>query len=107
MRIANHKIDSMIRELVPFTNYNATITARIVDRGSWQEYEIIHWRTKILSYKLDTNQILSLEVGYISQTTSSLVGRILRNLPRRAVEEYLPYIVRKDDMRRVRSMLRM
>jgi hypothetical protein len=107
MRIPNNKIDSMIRELMPFTNYNATITARIVDRGSWQEYEIIHWSTKILSYKLDTNQILSLEVGYISQTTSSLVGRILRNLPKRAVEEHLPYIVRKDDMKRVRSMLRM
>jgi hypothetical protein len=107
MRIPNHQIDSMIRELVPFTNYNSTIVARIMDKGSWQEYEIFHWNTKILSYKLDTNQILDLEVRYISQTTSSLVGRILRNLPRSAVEAHLPYIVRKDDMKRVRSMLRM
>ena len=104
MRIANHQIDSMIRELMPFTNYNATITAELDERG-W--YRIIHWRTTILEFDTNTNRIISLQVGYISQTTSTLVGRILRNLPKSAVEAYLPYIVHKDEMKRVRSMLRM
>jgi hypothetical protein len=104
MRIANHKIDAEIRALRPFTNYNATITAELDERG-W--YRIVHWRTTILEFDTNTSQIISLQVRYISQTTSTLVGRILRALPRQAVEDYLPFIVTKHDFKRVRSMLRM
>lgn len=104
MRIANYQIESMIRELKPFVNYNASITAEIDERG-W--YRIVHWRTTILEYDINTSRIISLQVGYISQTTSALVGRIVRSLPMRAVEDYLPLIVTKYDFRRIRSMLRM
>jgi hypothetical protein len=104
MRIANFKIDAEIRALRPFTNYNATITAEIDARGV---YRIVHWRTTILEFNTNTNQIIHLQAGYISQTTSTLVGRILRALPRDAVESFLPYIVTKHDFTRVRRMLRM
>jgi hypothetical protein len=103
MRIANYKIESQIRELKPFVNYNGTITAEIDERGI---YRITHWRTTILEYDTTRDRLNWLEVGYISQTTSALVGRILRSLPRPAVEAYLPWIVRKDDFRRVKRMLR-
>lgn len=104
MRIANYKIESLIRELTPFVNYNGTITAEIDPRGI---YRIVHWRTTILEYDTNNNRIISLQVGYISQTTSALVGRIVRALPRQAVEDYLPFIVTKYDFKRIRSMLRM
>jgi hypothetical protein len=104
MRIANHKIDAEIRALRPFTNYNATITAELDSRGV---YRIVHWRTTILLFDTNTNRIMDLQVRYISQTTSTLVGRILRALPRDAVENFLPLIVTKHDFKRVRSMLRM
>ena len=104
MRIANHKIDAEIRALKPFTNYNASIVAEYDARGF---YCVTHWRTTILQFDPATNRIIDLEVRYISQTTSTLVGRILRALPRGAVESFLPYIVTKHDFTRVRRMLRM
>jgi hypothetical protein len=103
MRIANHQIDAHIRALAPFTNYNATIRAELDAEGV---YTITHWRTEILKFDTKNNRILSLQVGYISQTTSALVGRILRGLPQDAVEAFLPYIVTKYDFNRVRRMLR-
>lgn len=102
MRIPNHKINPMIRGLLPFVNYNATITADIDERGI---YRINHWRTTILEYDTSTNRILRLRTDYISQTTSTLVGRILRSLPAYTVENYFPQIVTKDEMKRVRRML--
>ena len=104
MRIANYQIESMIRELKPFVNYNGTITAEIDERG-W--YRIVHWRTTILEYDTNTSRIISLQVGYISQTTSALVGKIIRALPMKVVEDYLPFIVTKYDFNRIRRMLRM
>jgi N12 class adenine-specific DNA methylase len=104
MRIANHKIDAEIRALAPFTNYNSTITAEIDARGV---YRVVHWRTTILEYDTNASKILYLRADYISQTTSTLVGRILRALPRDAVESFLPYIATKHDFTRVRRMLRM
>jgi hypothetical protein len=102
-RIPNYQIDAMIRELAPFTNYNASIAATINENGV---YRIVHWSTTILEYDTNTNRIIDLRVGYISQTTSALVGRILRGLPPKAVEAYLPLIVTKYDFNRVRKMLR-
>jgi hypothetical protein len=102
MRIANHKIDAEIRALAPFTNYNASISAELIEGV----YRIFHWKTHILTYDTNTNTINSLRVDYISQTTSTLVGRILRSLPRNAVEDYLPRISAKEDFKRVRRMLR-
>lgn len=103
MRIPNFKIDAEIRALRPFTNYNATIRAELDAKGV---YTITHWSTEILKFDTNTNRIIDLRVGYISQTTSALVGRILRGLPQNAVEAFLPYIVTKYDFNRVRRMLR-
>lgn len=104
MRVPNYKIESLVRELVPFVNYNGSITAELDERG-W--YRIVHWRTTILEFDTNTNRIVSLQVGYISQTTSALVGKILRALPMKVIEDYLPFIVTKYDLNRVRRMLRM
>lgn len=101
-RLPNHKIASMIGALSPFTNYNATITGEVDEKGV---YKITHWATVILEYDTYTNRILKLRTDYISQTTSSLLGRILRALPSHAVEGYFPHIAAKDDLKRVRRML--
>jgi hypothetical protein len=103
MRTANYKIDSLVKELKPFTNYNGTITGELDYKGL---YRITHWRTTILEYDTNTNRIIHLQVGYISQTTSTLVGRIVRSLPREAVESYLKFIVTKYDYNRLLRMLR-
>jgi hypothetical protein len=89
MRIANFKIEEKIRNLESFENYNNTISA--VRSGN--RYSIVHWRTPILEYNVDTKTIELLRSDYISQTTSTLVGRILRSLPMVAVEDYLVRLV--------------
>lgn len=84
-KIANHKIDDHISTLTPFINYNGTITAT---RESGI-YEITHWATKILTYNINTGEIVWLLPNSISQTTSTLVGRIVRNLPRQSLVKWL------------------
>lgn len=101
MRLPNREISAEIETLSPFTNYNSTIRAEVDSAGI---YRITHWRTTILEFDKNTGRILFLQVGYISQTTSALVGRILRALPRQAVEDYFPHIP-KHDFKRVRGML--
>ena len=101
-RIANYEINSQIQKFQPFTNYNATIVATMSDAGI---YTITHWRTTILEYNIHTHEIVSLADGYISQTTSTLVGRILRSLPKSAVERYLGYISPSPTKRRLVRML--
>ncbi len=102
-RLPNHKLDPVIGQLLPFTNYNATITGSISEDGI---YRISHWRTTVLEYDTNTGRILNLRTDYISQTTSTLIGRILRALPLVAVESFLPFISNKQDLTRVRRMLR-
>lgn len=102
-RIPNFKIESKVRELTPFTNYNASIVADFDERGF---YRIVHWNTTILEYDTNANRIISLQVGYISQTTSALLGRILRSLPQHAVKSHLAFVITKHDFARVRRMLR-
>ncbi len=101
-RIPNRELDRPISDLLPFTNYNATIRGEIDPSGV---YRITHWATTILEYDTNTARILKLRTDYISQTTSTLLGRILRALPSRAVEEYLPFVGSKSDLTRVRRML--
>jgi hypothetical protein len=84
-KIANHKIEAHISALAPFVNYNGTIVA---DRKDGL-YEVWHWATKILTYNINTGEIGYLLPSVVSQTTSTLVGRIVRNLPRQAVEQWL------------------
>lgn len=84
-KIPNHKIDKEILALSPFRNYNETIIATREDGI----YTVQHWQTQILKYDISNSEIIYLTPGVISQTTGRLVGRILRSLPRQAVENYL------------------
>jgi len=101
-RIANFKIDAEIRKFQPFVNYNGTITAEMSDAGV---YTITHWRTTILEYNIHTHEIKFLADGYISQTTSALVGRILRSLPASSVERFLAYYSPSPTKKRLLRML--
>lgn len=101
-RVANYQINGLIQKFQPFVNYNGTITAEMDDKGV---YRITHWRTTILEYDVYNHQIISLTYGYISQTTSTLVGRILRSLPQPAVENYLGYFSPSPEKRRLVKML--
>jgi hypothetical protein len=101
-RVANYQINGLIQKFQEFVNYNGTITAEIDDKGI---YRITHWRTTILEYDVYNHQIVSLTYGYISQTTSTLVGRILRSLPQPAVENYLGYFSPSAEKRRLVKML--
>lgn len=101
-RIANYEINSHIQKFQPFVNYNGTIIAEMSDTGI---YSVVHWRTVILEYNIHTHEIISLADGYISQTTSTLVGRILRSLPSRAVENFLGYYSPSPTKRRLVRML--
>lgn len=103
-RIPNHKIDEMISELKPFENYNATISASITEHGT---YIIWHWNTQVLEYEIENKRITRLESDYISQTTSTLIGRIVRSLPRSAVISRIAQTPSKYDQRRLTRMLRL
>jgi len=100
-RIANHKIDQMFRELVPFSNYNASIVATLDSRGF---YSVTHWGTELV--RIDTTRrawgkdsIIHLNPVYYSQTTSTLQGRILRNLlTRNELLNTLDYYQNKGDL---------
>ena len=101
-KIANYKIGEKIAKHQAFTNYNGTIVAKHFDNGL---YILHHWDTHILSYNTILNKIDYLQVGYISQTTSALVGRILRSLPRQAVLDFIAQLPSKYDQRRLSRML--
>lgn len=81
-RVPNHELGKLFSELVPLTNYNATIVATIDPMGI---YSVTHWGTEIV--RIDTTRralgkdaVVSLNLRYYSQTTSTLQGRIVRNL---------------------------
>ena len=99
--IPNHAIADKIADLEPFINYNGTITATREESG---QYVIQHWATEILRYDMNNRTIKSMAHGFISQTTSSLVGRIVRNLPDTAVDSYLAQID-SWDRKRIAKML--
>jgi hypothetical protein len=80
-RIANHKIDEKLANWESFENYNSSIHAI----RSGERYSVVHWNTVILDYNIETQTIDSLALGYISQTTSTLLGRIIRALPKSVV----------------------
>jgi hypothetical protein len=85
-KVANYKIAELIKTQTPFINYNATIVATLNADGI---YEIVHWQTKVLTYNTNTGEIVYLYPTSFSQTTSALIGRIVRSLPRQAVLDYL------------------
>jgi len=84
-KIANYEIEAHISALAPFINYNSSIVANR-ENGF---YRVWHWETQILTYNINTGVIDQLYSHNRSQTTSTLVGRIVRNLPRQAVVKFL------------------
>lgn len=82
-RVANHEIDALLRDLVPFTNYNASIVATLDYTGI---YSVTHEGTEIARVDArfrrfgNKDALIWLDLAYYSQTTSTLQGRIVRNL---------------------------
>jgi hypothetical protein len=104
-KIANWKIETEISALSPFINYNGSIVATR-ENGI---YAIYHWNTEILKYDINTEKIIFLFSRSYSQTTSTLVGRIVRNLPRIAVVKFLVENenLSRYDLKRIVSMARL
>jgi hypothetical protein len=103
-KIPNWKIEKEISALCPFTNYNESIIATR-ENGI---YAISHWETEILKYDINTGLIQFLYTNNRSQTTSTLVGRIVRNLPRQAVVKFLVETeLGKYDLSRLVKMARL
>ncbi len=97
--IPNWKIDEKLKNFESFENYNRSITA--VRDGS--RYSIVHWNTAILEYDVDKSELVFFRSYHISQTTSTLVGRIIRALPQPTFEKLLAQqINRKEQMRLMR-----
>ena len=86
-RIPNYQIDNKLAYLDEFTNYNDTIEGRRFG----DTYTVRHWSTTILTYDIASHDITQLAWPFISQTTSTLIGRILRNVPREAVTKFFAY----------------
>lgn len=99
-RLANYKINAEITRLQDFENYNKSI----VGFSSEQSYTVLHWGTRVLVYNKVENRITYLLDTHISQTTSSLVGRIVRSLPRGAVLAFIDGLDGKDKQRRLARM---
>jgi len=97
----NHAMDYHIAAFATFENYNGTITGR--HHGPL--YIVRHWGTDVLVYNMDTSTIEELAEDYISQTTSHLVARLLRNMPRQAVDHYLTDRARPGNMKRLTRMV--
>ncbi len=76
-RVPNWKIDQLLKGRVPFSNYNQTIIATLDSEGI---YSVTHWRTEIVRWNVNTERLVSFDPGAYSQTTSTLQGRIVRNL---------------------------
>ncbi len=100
-RIPNWKIDAEVKALNEFVNYNGTIVAV----RSSVEYIVVHWNTTILRYNLETKTISFLLEDYRSQTTSTLVGRLVRGLPRESVMAYIMGVGDNNNRQRLRRML--
>jgi hypothetical protein len=106
-KIANYEIENHISRLDDFVNYNSTIIANTQDYSGEKIYTIIHWNTLILRYSITTDTIYQLDTTYHSQTTSTLVGRIVRSLPNSAVMRHFFSLDSKSTKRKLARMLRL
>jgi hypothetical protein len=102
-RIPNYKIDKELEKLATFENYNGSIRG---NRGE-RNYVVYHWNTMILDFNFETNQIVDFTTGYISQTTSTLVGRILRSLPQEVVVDFARSFSNRKEQYRILKMARL
>jgi hypothetical protein len=100
-RLPNYKINTEISSFKPFENYNLSILG--VRLG--ESYLISHWGTKVFEYDTARNEIVYLLDTHYSQTTSTLIGRIVRSLPRSAVMAFIEQLDSKPKQRRLARML--
>jgi hypothetical protein len=101
MRVPNYKLDRYFANLAPVENYNGTIKAYYEDGA----YVVKHWQTIVFAYDPALN-LVGVRSGYISNTTSHLIGRIVRNLPdRKAIDKAIAEMP-KGDAKRFLAMLR-
>lgn len=100
-RVPNYKLEGLIAQRLPFSNYNASITATLDEKGI---YSLTHWRTTIAQLDTNTGEVSYLDFGYYSQTTSALQGRIIRTLPRVYLEELLGLYIKSGDTRSARRL---
>jgi len=91
-----------MRSFSDFTNYNNTISANTNPADN--KYVVWHWSTKVLEYDLNTNKIVFLQTSFISQTTSNLIGKLLRSMPHQSVLDFLPTIESDKDRKRISRM---
>ena len=98
--IPNYKIDEKLKNFESFENYNRSITA--TREGSL--YSVVHWDTVILNYDVDKSEILFFRSYYISQTTSTLVGRLIRALPQATFDRLIERQVQQSERPRLRRM---
>jgi len=75
-RVPNYKLEQLLKDRVPFTNYNQTIVATQRDNI----FKVTHWGTTLVEYDTDANAVRFIDLTTHSQTTSVLQGRIVRNL---------------------------
>lgn len=103
-RVPNYRLDPLIRDCVPFENYNRSIIGQLTD----SLYCVFHWDTCLLMFDTQTREILRFDFAYFSQTTSTLQGRIVRNLlTREQIEELLASYKREGRLDKVRRLLGM
>ena len=100
-RLPNYKINTEISSFNDFENYNRSIVG--VRSGGY--YSVSHWGTKVLEYDLSRDKITFLYESHYSQTTSALVGRIVRSLPRSAVISFIEQLPSKPKQRRFARMV--
>ena len=106
-KIANYEIENRISQLQDFVNYNSSIIATTQILPDEKIYTIIHWNTLILRYSITSDTIYQLDTTYHSQTTSTLVGRIVRSLPNSAVMRHFFSLDSKPTKRKLARMLRL
>lgn len=103
-RVANYKIEQLFRDRTPFTNYNGSIVAEMVEGV----YRVFHWDTHLFTLDTNSGEVNFAYLDYYSQTTSALQGKILRGLmtPKQIAELYATCLANGDkrNARRVASM---
>lgn len=102
-RVPNHKLDGYFARLEPVENYNGTIRAYYVDGV----YTVQHWNTVIARVDSFTGTFWAYP-HYISQTTATLVGRVLRSRSRDDVARWVnrEIISGEIDSKRARQLLK-
>lgn len=83
MRVANHKLEAYFAERKPVENYNGTIVGEITPKG---DYLVTHWGAGIAAYN---DKDFAAYPHFISQTSATLLGRVMRSQPRANVVEWI------------------